>query len=67
MLEDDGWPVIARNYPHMTTSSKNLHRARSDGSVMEYGLRNKIKTLTWPSQPPDLNVIENVRYRLKRQ
>jgi len=34
---------------------------------MEYRLKNKIMTLTWPAQSPDLKIIENIWHRLKRQ
>jgi len=62
------WPVIAWHFPEnnwiFQDDNAPVHRARS---VMEYRLKNKIKTLTWPAQSPDLNIIKNVWQRLKRQ
>jgi len=39
-----------------------VHRARS---TVEYKPRNKIKSLSWPEQSPDINRIENIWLRLK--
>jgi len=44
-----------------------VHRARS---TVEYNLRNKIKSLSWPTQSPDIvyvtvNIIENIWLQLK--
>jgi len=66
ILEGNSWPVIAQHFPENSCIFQDdnapVHRARS---VVEYRLRNKIKTLTWSAQSPDLNIIENVSHRLQ--
>jgi len=56
--ENNLWPVIARHFPAnnyvFQDDNAPVHRARI---IVEYKLRNKIKTLTWLEQSPDLNVI----------
>lgn len=41
-----------------------VHRARI---IEEYKRDNNINCLTWPAQSPDLNVIENIWLRIKRE
>jgi len=68
ILEHNLWPAVARHFPQnnyfFQDDNAPVHRARS---VMEYRCKNKIKTLTWPAESSDLNIIENVWHRLKRE
>ena len=58
ILEDNLWPMVARHFPQnnniIQDNNAAIHRAQK---VMEYRVKNKIKTLLWPAQSPDLNII----------
>jgi len=51
ILESSLWPVVSKYF----SSSNNapVYRSRS---TIKYKLRNKIKSLSWPAQSPDLNI-----------
>ena len=66
ILEKHLWPIVAKYFPSedfiFQDDNAPVHRARC---TVEYKLRNKIKSLSWPAQSPDINIIENIWLRLK--
>jgi len=60
ILEKHLWPIVAKYFPpedfiFHEDDNAPVHRARY---TVEYKLRNKIKSLSWPAQSPDTNIIE---------
>jgi len=66
ILDRNLWSVGAKYFPSndfiFQDNNAPFHRARS---TVEYKLRNKIKSLSWPAQSPDINIIENIWLWLK--
>lgn len=68
ILEDILWPVVPAQFPGGGYTFQNdnapVYRARS---TVEYKTPNHIPSLSWPAQPLDLNIIENLWLLIKRK
>ena len=68
ILEDNIWPVIARHFPEnqylFQDDNAPVHRYRV---LQEYKAKNNLKSISWPAQSTDLNIIENIWLYVKRK
>ena len=68
ILEHNIWPVIAKHFhenQYLFHGDNTLvHRSRV---LQEQKAKNNLKSISWPAQSPDLNIIENIWLHIKRK
>ena len=68
ILEDNIWPVIVRHFPDnnylFQDDNAPVHRSRL---LQQYKAENSFKSISWPAQSPDINIIEIIWLYIKRK
>ena len=66
ILDTHLWPVIARHFPNNNYLFQDDNApVHSSLATRQWKTENNIRCLTWPSQSPDINIIENVWRTIK--